>query len=173
MVVHWAANRQHPRVKGLILEGAAFSLPDSRRKRWEKWESRPSYADVYERAKALLSDDPYRAPDDEVFVVYRASGPSFEPLHSGIYTYKTWWFMIGPEAHNAMIYQHIGKVNVPVLMLRGEHDALVEGWEAEALAQLVQKAGRASVRVRQIPGAGHDCMENAEGMLRDCPEDVG
>jgi alpha-beta hydrolase superfamily lysophospholipase len=65
-----------------------------------------------------------------------------------------------------MTHRHIGKVNVPMLMLRGEHDELVEGWEAEALAQIVQEAGRTSVRVRQIPGAGHDCMENSEEMLR-------
>ncbi len=167
MVVHWAANRQHPLVKGLILEGTAFSLSDSRRKRWEKWGSSPTYAEVYERAKALLGADPYRAPNDEVFVAYQSSGPSCEPIHSEIYTYKTWWFMIGPEAHNAMTHRHIGKVNVPMLMLRGEHDELVEGWEAEALAQIVQEAGRTSVRVRQIPGAGHDCMENSEEMLRE------
>ena len=99
MVVHWAANRQHPLVKGLILEGAGFSIPDSRRKRWEKWGSSPTYAEVYARAKALLGADPYHAPDDEVFVVYQSSGPSREPIHSEIYTYKSWWFMFGPEAH--------------------------------------------------------------------------
>ncbi len=126
MVVHWAANRQHPLVKGLILEGMGFSLPDSRRKRWEKWGSSPTYAEVYERAKAILGADPYRAPDDEVFVVYQCSGPSREPIHSEIYTYKTWWFMIGPEARNAMTHRHIAKVNLPLLMLRGEHDELVE-----------------------------------------------
>jgi alpha-beta hydrolase superfamily lysophospholipase len=167
MVVYWAANHQHPLVKGIILEGAEFSLPDSRRKRWEKWGSSPTYAEVYEQAKAILGADPYRAPDDEVFVVYQCSGPSREPIHSEIYTYKTWWFMIGPEAHNAMTHRHIAKINVPMLLLRGEHDPLVEGWETEALAQIVREAGRARVSVRQISGAGHDCMENSEEMLRE------
>lgn len=167
MVVHWAAKRQHPLVKGLILEGAGFSLPDSRRKRWEKWRSSPTYAEVYERAKAILGADPYRAPYDEVFVVYQCSGPSREPIDSEIYTYKTWWFMIGPEAHNAMTHKHIAKVNVPMLLLRGEHDPLVEPWETEALAQIIQEAGRTKFNVRQISKAGHDCMENSEEMLRE------
>jgi pimeloyl-ACP methyl ester carboxylesterase len=166
MVVHWAANREHPLVKGLILEGAGFSLPDSRRKRWDKWGSSPTYAEVYERAKTILGADPYRASDDEVFVAYQASGPSREPIHSEIYTYKTWWFMIGPEAYGAMTHRHIEQVNVPMLLLRGEHDPLVEEWETRALAQIVQEAGRAEVQVSQIPGAGHDCMENSEEMLR-------
>ena len=108
MVVHWAANRQHPHVQGLILEGVAFSLPDSRRKRWEKWGSSPTYAEVYERAKALLGADPYRAVHDEMFVAYQAAGPTREPLHSEIFTYKSWWFMMGPEAFNAMAHRHIG-----------------------------------------------------------------
>jgi alpha-beta hydrolase superfamily lysophospholipase len=167
MVAHWAANQEHPLVNGLILEGAGFSLPDSRRKRWEKWGSSPTYAEVYERAKTILGADPYHAPDDEVFVAYQSSGPSREPIHSEIYTYKTWWFMIGPEALNAMTHRHIAKINVPMLLLRGEHDPLVEAWETEALAQLVQEAGRASVRVRQISGAGHDCMENPDEMLNE------
>ena len=167
MVVHWAAHRQHPRVRGLILEGVGFSLPDSHRTRWEKWGSSPTYTEVYERAKAILGADPYHAPDDEVFVVYQASGSSREPIHSEIYTYKTWWFMIGPEAHQAMTHRHIATVTVPVLLLRGAHDELVESWEPEALARIVHAAGRANIRVRQIPGAGHDCMENPEAMVQE------
>jgi alpha-beta hydrolase superfamily lysophospholipase len=167
MVVHWAANRQHPLVNGIILEGAGFSLPDSRRKRWEKWGSMPTYGEVYERAKAILGFDPYHAADDEIFVAYQSSGPSREPIHCEIYTYKTWWHMIGPEALNAMNHRHIGKIQVPMLLLRGEHDPLVEGWETEALARIVQEAGRADVSIRQISGAGHDCMDNPEEMLNE------
>ncbi|HXV79561.1 MAG TPA: hypothetical protein VEG60_06755, partial [Candidatus Binatia bacterium] len=32
---------------------------------------------------------------------------------------------------------------------------------------IVQEAGRAKVSVGQISGAGHDCMENSEEMLRE------
>jgi len=167
MVVHWAENRKHPDVKGLILEGAVYSGPDSSRKRLAQMGGMPTYEGVYEKAKAVLGDDPYNTTNDETFVVYQASGPSREPIHSEIFTYKTWWFMKGPEAHNAMVHKHIGKINWPILLIRGETDHLVEEWEPEALAQIVRDAGNKSVRVRQIPDAGHDCMENPDEMLKE------
>ena len=167
MVVHWAAHREHRDVKGLILEGPPYSGPDSTRKHLAKWGSMPTYEEVYEKAQAVLGDDPYNSTNDETFVVYQATGPSRESLHSEIFTYKTWWFMKGPEAHNAMVYKHIGKINLPILMIRGENDKLVEGGEPEALARILREAGNTSVRVRQISDAGHDCMENPDEMLKE------
>jgi pimeloyl-ACP methyl ester carboxylesterase len=167
MLVHWATQRQPENVRGLILEGPGFSGPDSKKRRFEEYGSRPTYQEIFEQAQAVLGDDPYNSPHDEVFVVYRATGPSQEPLHSEIYTYKTWWFMVGPEAHAAMIYKHIGRIKLPLLLIRGEHDPLIEPWEPEALANLAREAGNTAVRVRQIPGAQHDCMENSEAMLKE------
>jgi alpha-beta hydrolase superfamily lysophospholipase len=59
------------------------------------------------------------------------------------------------------------KIHLPMLMIRGENDHVVEEWEPEALAQVVRKSGNRNVRVRQIPDAGHDCMENADEMLKE------
>ena len=39
IVAYYASKRYDPAIRGLILEGCAFSLPDSRRKRWDKWNS--------------------------------------------------------------------------------------------------------------------------------------
>ncbi|MFQ5931119.1 MAG: alpha/beta hydrolase family protein [Nitrospiraceae bacterium] len=167
MVVHWAANREHPSVRSLVLEGGHYSFPDALRKRSAQWGSMPTYEEVYEKAQAVLGDDPYNSTNDETFVVHQASGPSREPIHSEIFTYKTWWFMAGPEAHNVMAYKHIGKINSPILMIRGENDPLVEGWDPEALAQIAREAGNTRVRVKQIPNAGHDCMENPDEMLKE------
>lgn len=167
MVVHWAANREHPSVRSLVLEGGHYSLPDALRKRSAQWGSMPTYEEVYEKAQAVLGDDPYNSTNDETFVVHQASGPSREPIHSEIFTYKTWWFMAGPEADSAMAYKHIGKINTPILMIRGENDPLVEGWDPEALAQIAREAGNTYLRVRQIPNAGHDCMENPDEMLKE------
>ena len=167
MLVHWAAHREHPFVRGLVLEGGHYSLPDSLRTRSEKWGSIPTYDEIHAKAQAVLGDDPYYSTNDETFVVYRASGPSREPIHSEIVTYKAWWFMAGPEAHNAMACKHIGKINWPILMIRGENDELVEGWEPDALAQIARESGNTHVRVRQIPHAGHDCMENPDVMLTE------
>ena len=167
MVVHWAANRQHPHVRGLVLEGIGFSIPDSHKKRCAQWGSTPTYEEIYERAKAVLGNDPYHTTQDETFVVYQATGPSHEPINSEIYTYKTWWFMIGPEAHSAMAHKHIARIRLPMLMIRGDNDPLVESWEPEAFATIVREAGNNNVRVRQIPAAGHDCMENPDKMLKE------
>ena len=173
MVVHWAAAHPHPNVRGLILEGVGYSIPDSHRRRSNAWGSTPSYAELHTRARALLGDDPYRSPDDQTVVVYGSRGPSRAPEHSEIFTYRTWWHMVGPEAHAAMTYRHVGAVGLPMLMMRGEHDSLVEDWEPHALARLAGEAGNARVRVTQIPGAGHDCMENADRMLQEIVDWLG
>lgn len=165
ILVHWAANRKHPNVRGLILEGMCYSMSEFWRKAFEKFGSIPSYNKIYKKAKSLLGDDPYSSPNDEVFVVYQSRGPNREPGSSEIFTYKTWWFMAGPEAYNAMGYKHIGKVDIPLLIIRGENDFLVEKWEPEALAGIAREAGNKDVYVKKIPDARHDCMENPDATL--------
>jgi alpha-beta hydrolase superfamily lysophospholipase len=167
MAAYWASKREHAHVKGLILEGLLYSSPDSKRKRYAEWGSSPTYEEASEKAKAVLGDDPYNSALDEILIFYHARGPNLEPLSDEIFTYKTWWFIAGPEAHGTMTYKHMDKIHLPMLMIRGENDHVVEEWEPEALAQVVRKSGNRNVRVRQIPDAGHDCMENADEMLKE------
>ncbi len=167
MLVNWAANREHSRIKGIILEGGHYSIPDTWKRNFNKWGSSPSYEDVYIKAKEILGDDPFESLNDETFVAYQSRGPTHEPINSELFTYKTWWFMAGPEANNAMAYKHIGKVKVPILMLRGEEDFLVEDWEPGALAKIAIESGNKNVIVKQIAKARHDCLENTEEMLKE------
>lgn len=167
MVLHWAGNRQVPNVRGLILEGTHYAIPDSQKKRLAKWNSIPTYDEVYTRAKTILKNDPYNSPNDELFVIYQARGPSRAPLHDEIFTYKTWWHMMGPEAYAAMAHKQIGKVKIPVLLIRGENDPLIEPWEGEALKCIAYEAGNAQVKVKTITQAGHDCMDNPEAMVSE------
>ena len=167
MVVHWASQRAHAHVNGLILEGVHHSIPETQRKRLANFGSDPTYEAVYEHAKALLGEDPYNSHVDETFVIYQARGSTRQPGHDEIFTYKTWWHMMGPEAHAAMAHKQIEKIQVPMLMLRGEHDPLIEQWEAPALAEISRAKGNRQVNVREIPRAGHDCMENPEAMLKE------
>jgi pimeloyl-ACP methyl ester carboxylesterase len=167
MVLYWAGNRTDPNIRGLILEGVHYSIPDTQRKRLAKWGSTPTYDELYKQAQAVLGNDPYNSLNDETVVIYRARGPSRKPLHDEIFTYKTWWHMMGPEAHAAMAHQHIGKVKVPMLLVRGENDPIIEDWEGPALAQIANKANNQQVRVSEIPKAGHDCMENSQAMLME------
>ena len=167
MVVHWASQRTHPNVKGLILEGVHYSIPETHRNRLIKFRSDPTYEELHERAKGILGKDPYNSPDDETFVIYNARGPTRQPVHDEVFTYKTWWHMMGPRAHAAMAHKHIAKIQLPMLMVRGEQDPLIERWEAPALAKISGKEGNRQVKVSEIPGAGHDCMENPEAMLHE------
>jgi pimeloyl-ACP methyl ester carboxylesterase len=166
MLVYWASQRERTSVKGLILEGPLYSMPDSQKRKFAKWGSSPTYDEIYERAKIVLGDEPYKSRNDETFVVYRSRGPNRTPASSEVFTYKTWWFMTGPEAYGTMTYRHIGGVKLPILIIRGEGDWITEEWEAEALGRLARKAGNKAVRVRKIPEARHDCMENPEEMLK-------
>ena len=98
MVVHWAADPVHSLVRGLVLEGCPYSIPASKRERWRQYGASPSYEEVYARAKELLGDDPYNSSNDEIFVAYQSIGPTHGPGDDEIFTYKTWWFLCGPEA---------------------------------------------------------------------------
>lgn len=165
MLVNWAARRDFSQVRGLVLEGCLYSTPASQRRRFEKWGAQPAYEELYERAKALLGADPYNSEHDETFVVYQSKGPSHAPINDEIFTYKTWWFMEGPEARAAMAHEHIGNIKAPVLLMRGEHDFMVEAWELPALAEILRSSGNEQVRDIEVPGARHDCMENSAVML--------
>jgi pimeloyl-ACP methyl ester carboxylesterase len=167
MAVYWAAHREPGQVRGLILEGSPYSFPESKKRLYDTYGSRPSYEEIAKQAKAVLGNEPYHSPSDESFVIYRACGPSSEPLDNEIYTYKTWWFMAGPEAQGTMTYRHIGRIKLPLLLLRGEQDPLVEPQEPEALANLARESGNSEVKVSTIPAAKHDCMENSEAMLKE------
>ncbi|HWP90897.1 MAG TPA: alpha/beta fold hydrolase [Thermodesulfobacteriota bacterium] len=170
IVAYHASQRPNAGIQGLILEGCAFSLPDSQRKRWEKWDSIPTYDEVYVRAREVLGKDPDKSANDQIFIVYRAWGPTFNPFHVEIFTYKTWWFMRGPEAYNAMTFRVISKIKVPILFLQGENDDILDPGEAKDLADLVHKAGNHDITVRYIPRAMHDCMENPEETVKSIVE---
>jgi pimeloyl-ACP methyl ester carboxylesterase len=166
IAAYYASKRSDPNVRGLILEGCAFSLPDSQRRRWDKWNSVPSYNEIYSKAKEILGPDPHKSLNDQIFIVHRAWGPTFNPFHIEIYTYKTWWFMRGPEAYNTMTYNLISKVKVPILFIQGEDDDILGPWEAKELSRLVCEAGNSDVTVKYIPKAKHDCMENFDETVR-------
>ena len=166
IAAYYAANRSDHNVRGLILEGCAFSLPDSQRKRWGRWNSVPSYDEVSSKAKEILGSDPHKSLNDQILIVYRAWGPTFNPFHIEIFSYKTWWFMRGPEAYNAMTYKLIPKVAVPILFLQGDNDDIIESRETEELAHLARAARNSDITVEYIPRAKHDCMENPDETVK-------
>ena len=68
--------------------------------------------------------------------------------------------MKGPEATKTKAYKLLPKVKIPILFLRGENDRLVENQETIKLAKIANEAGNYNVKIKYIPDARHDCMEN-------------
>lgn len=162
LAVYYLHKKPDHGVKGLILEGCSFSLPDSQRNRYNHWKSIPSYDRIYTRAQSILSPDPYTSQGDQVFAVYRAWGDDFRPSNTELFTYRTWWFMRGPEAINAKTYKLMSSIDIPVLLIQGTDDYIVEQWEPQVLARIARRGGNSRVSLRFIPEARHDCMENPE-----------
>jgi alpha-beta hydrolase superfamily lysophospholipase len=163
--VYYAVNNPHPNIKGLILEGCSSSLPISNKNRLEKWNSIPSYDHIYDIAKKVLKPDPLTTQNDRVFIVYRAWGPTFDPSDVELFTYRTWWFMRSPEAHNAKTNEIISGVKIPVLFIHGNDDYIVGHEEPESLVDILNSSGNHNVQLTFIPDARHDCMENPSATI--------
>lgn len=160
LAVHYLTQSDCEEVKGVILEGCSYSLPDSQKRRLAKYGSIPQYDAIYERARQILGQDPISSRNDQLFIVYKAWGNSYGPGDIEIFSYRTWWFMRSPEADFAKTYKHISKVRIPVLFIHGENDDIVDHWEPEKLKGILDESGNNNVTLTYIPDARHDCMEN-------------
>lgn len=141
-------------LRGMIAIAAPYSMPDSIRRRWNKWQSIPSYDQVYEEAKEILGDDPANSPEDRTIIIRRARGDSFSPEHCEIYTYKTWWLLAGPEAASTKTYKQIENVKVPTLLIQGWDDKVVHPNETHDLSRAATEAGNKDVSAFYL-NAGH------------------
>ena len=165
LAVYYAFKNPDSGVKGLILEGCSYSLPESQKKRLERWDSVPKYNDIYKRAKMILGSEPDNKKRDQVFIVYRAWGPSFNPGDIEMFTYRTWWYMRGPEAKYAKTCDLISDIDLPILFLHGENDNIVDPSEPGELLKILEDKGKTNAEFVTIPDARHDCMENPDAMV--------
>ncbi len=141
-------------LRGMIAIATPYSMPDSIRKRWDRWQSVPSYEQVYEEATEILGSDPMNSPEDRTIIIRKARGDSFSPEHCEIYTYKTWWFLAGPEATSTKTYKQIESVKVPILLIQGWDDKIVHPNETHELSQKATEAGNGDVSAFYL-NAGH------------------
>lgn len=155
----------YPSLKGVIALATPYSMPDSIRRRWNKWDSQPSYDDVYQEAKEILKQAPYDSSEDRTILIYRARGNTYRPEHTEIYTYKTWWFLAGPQSEGAKAYKQIEQIKIPILLIQGWHDDIVNPQETQDLAQAALNAGNKDVSAFYV-NAGHT-LEGKEEELGD------
>jgi pimeloyl-ACP methyl ester carboxylesterase len=155
----------YPTLKGVIALATPYSMPESIRRRWDRWKSEPSYEEVYKRAKEILRPDPYNTSEDRTILIYRARGNTYRPEHTEIYTYKTWWFLAGPDAEGAKTYKQIEQVKIPILLIQGWHDDVIDSIETFDLAQIALNAGNKDVSAFYV-NTGHT-LEGKEDEVGD------
>jgi pimeloyl-ACP methyl ester carboxylesterase len=142
---------KHSDIMGIIAVATPYSMPDTIRRRWERFGSVPNYDEVCRKAQRLIKPLPEDgSAQDEIVVVKRAHGYTARPEHTDIYTLKTWWALAGPEAEGAEVYRHIGQIRLPLLLVHGSHDDLIERAEFENLCRLASKSGNRDVMALEI-----------------------
>jgi pimeloyl-ACP methyl ester carboxylesterase len=132
---------KYPSLKAFIGISTPFSTPESIKTRWDRWDSVPSYEEVHRRVRESLKPDPYHSTEDRTIIIYRARGDTLNPEHTELYTYKTWWYLAGPEAEAAKCDKQIGRVKVPILLIQGSEDDTLGPDEARDLACVAREAG--------------------------------
>ena len=56
--------------------------------------------------------------------------------------------------------------DIPILFIHGNEDNVVDLWEPEDLKKILNKSGNKNVKLKYIPDAKHDCMENPEVTIK-------
>jgi alpha-beta hydrolase superfamily lysophospholipase len=147
MAVRYAAasndRSMGPPIHGVVAVAAPYSLPETIRRRWERFGAEPSYQEVHERARE--AHDNGRWAQDEPILIQRAHGPTRLPTHAEIYTLRTWWSLAAPEAAGPSVFRHIGQVTVPLLLINAQEDEVIEVREGEDLGQIARAAGNPDV----------------------------
>ncbi len=150
MAIRYAALRNDPKkypdITGLIAIAAPYSLPDTIRKKWQKFKSKPSYKDIYEKARPIFKPQPgEKPPDDEIIMIERAHGKTRLPEDTELYTLKTWWALAGPEAEGTKNYKNIANVKIPALLVYGLHDDIIERSEFDGLSKIARNSGNKNI----------------------------
>ncbi len=159
MAIRYAAlngdRARSPAINGVIAIATSFSMPETVRRRWNRFGSEPTYEELYRRAKRLHDPEAGAGPiADETVVVKRAHGHTTLPEHTELYTLRTWWTLAGPEAEGPKTHLHIGAVRVPILLIHAMHDEVIETREGADLGAIARASGNGDVTDVSLD-AGH------------------
>ena len=155
LATRYAATHHVPDLRGLVCLGNPWGLPQSMKRRADRFGAMPDYAELTAQVRRAIGGDPDDPDNDRLVIVERSRGPTTRPADSEVYTYRTWWHSRGPSATAAMAFRQIGQVWAPVLLVQGTEDEVVRFEEAVALASLARAAGNPDVTVIRIDGVGH------------------
>jgi pimeloyl-ACP methyl ester carboxylesterase len=151
-------------VVGVVAIATPYSFPETVRRRWERFGSQPTYDEMQRRAEAMVRSDLPPAAD-EMVAVYRAHGDTLRPEHTEVYTLRTWWALAGPRADDARTHRHIGSVRVPILLVHGRRDEVIEPRPGEDLGA-VARAARNPAVTEVVLDADHAFTDQHEALGR-------
>ena len=152
IVTYYQATAQREEVVAVGSLAHPASLPDSLRRRWERFGADPDYEAVADRAAQIVAAGDHA---DQIFIVERATGPTQEPSDAEIWTYRTLWHSRGPQAHTAMSRRHVGALRVPLALVQGGDDLIVPVSDGQELERLARDGGVPDVRHIVVGGANH------------------
>ncbi|MFN8108801.1 MAG: alpha/beta fold hydrolase [Thermoleophilia bacterium] len=154
MVTHYQARHAPPEVVGVCTIAHPLSLPNSLRRRWERFGATPDYNEMSRIVQRGMAgtDDPDR---DRIVIVERGAGASHRPEHAEIWTYRTWWHSRGPEALAAESRRWVGILRVPLAIIQASDDMLIPVDEGPELVRLATEGGCPDVHLEYIEGADH------------------
>jgi dipeptidyl aminopeptidase/acylaminoacyl peptidase len=155
LATRFAATHHVPDLRGLVCLGNPWGLPQSMKRRADRFGAMPEYTELTTIARRAIGANPDAPEDDRLFVVERSRGPSTRPSDGEVYTYRTWWHSRGPAATSAMAFRQIGQVWAPILLVQGTGDEVVQFEEAVALAGVARAAGNRDVTVIRLDEAPH------------------
>lgn len=155
IAARFAATRDLPHLRGVVLYGAPWGLPESAQTRCDRWGSEPSYDQVAATVGAAIGDDPDALHPDRLFTITQSRGPTRRPSDSEIYTWRTWWHSRGPQARPVMTWRQIAKVRVPLLLIQGTADEVVMPHEVDRLYEVAVASGNPDVERVSIDGGTH------------------
>ena len=150
MALRYAALRndpeKYPDLLGVIAISAPYSIEETILNKWERFGSKPTYDEIYQRAKRIFEPSPdAKIPDDEIILVKMAHGITYQPEDTEVYTLKTWWALVGPEAAGTRNFENMAEVKIPVLLIHGSRDDLIAYEECEELAWVAKHSGNSDV----------------------------
>ncbi|MFC1576219.1 serine aminopeptidase domain-containing protein [Candidatus Omnitrophota bacterium] len=150
MAIRYASLRndrtKYPDIAGLISIATPYSLPETVRRKWARFGSEPSYDEVCRRSKLCCKPDPGKnALNDEIVLIKKAHGNTCKPEDTEIYTLKTWWALAGPEADGTKVHKHIGEIKIPMLLIHGLHDDIIDHSELKRLGHIAKETGNNDV----------------------------
>lgn len=155
IAVRFAATRELPHLRGVVLYGAPWGLPESQQLRCAHWGSDPSYEGVAEMVWSAIAEDPDALHPDRLFTIAQSRGPTRLPKDSEVYTWRTWWHSRGPYADPVMTWKQIGAITVPLLLVQGTVDEVVFPAEADRLVEVARAAGNEQVELLAVDGGTH------------------